>query len=111
MNVVLAVSPRNWSEPASSMRNIDHGPLRSSTEGGALVSVCTVIAVRGEGPGHCTVTGEAGGGGGAGVPNADGAAATGLATGVPPMSNLAVALGPAIALGFTASDTIGRLPP
>ena len=75
---------------------------------------------RGEGPGHCTATGDpdcgggGGGGGAAGAPNAGGGAGgvvTGLDTDVPPTSNLAVAFGPAIALGFTASETIGRLPP
>src|SRR5215813_9445042 len=115
MNVVEAVSPRSCSEPASNMRNIDQGPLRSSTDGGVLVSSWTVIAVRGEGPGHCTVTGAAaGGGGGGGAPGSvgpAGPAVTGLVTAVPPISIFAVALGPAMALGFTANDTIGRLPP
>src|SRR5215510_12870958 len=117
MKVALAVSPRSCREPASSMRNNDQGPLRSSTEGGALVSVCTTMAVRGDGPGHCTVTGDAdcgGGGGGGGVaPKAAAAGGwvTGLDTVVPPTSNFALAFGPAIALGFTATETIGRLPP
>src|SRR5215470_3943761 len=111
MKVVLAVSPRTCSDPASRMRNIDHCPLRSRIEGGTLVSVWTMMAVRGEGPGHCTVTGDTGGAGGAGLPGNTGAALTGLATAVPPISNFAVAFGPAIALGFTANEIIGRLPP
>ena len=66
MKLALAVSALAVSDPASSIRNNDHGPVRSSTDGGP-VSLPTVMAVRVEGPGHCTVVGpELCGGGGVG---------------------------------------------
>src|SRR5262245_8786316 len=113
----VAISPVSRSDPASSIRNNDHGPIRSSTEGWAYWSDATVIAVRADGLGHCAATGDAGvtggGGGGGGRPNAGGAwlaeGVTGLATAVPPVSNFAL---PASTVGgLIASDTIGILPP
>jgi len=64
MKLALAVSPFALSDPASSIRNSDHGPVRSRTEGGPA-SLLTEIAVRADGPGHCTVDGAALEGGGA----------------------------------------------
>src|SRR5437868_14461139 len=102
MNVALAVSALATSEPASSMRNNDQGPMRSSTDG-EPVSLLTEIAVRGDGPGQSTVVGEllCGGEGaaGCGAANIEGAAAgpgvTGLVIVVPPISVLTVMPGPA----------------
>jgi len=56
MKLALAVSPFALSAPASSIRNSDHGPVRSSTAGGPA-SLLTEMAVRTDGPGHCTVVG------------------------------------------------------
>ncbi len=85
MKVALAVSAFADSEPASSMRNSDQGPTRSSTEG-CPVSLLTEIAVRVDGPGHCTVVGASlcggGGGGGGAAPNSGGAAAAPGVTGL-----------------------------
>ena len=112
----MAVTPRSESEPASSMRNNDHGPLRSSTEGVPPPSATTVIAVCATAPGHCTVVGETFGGGGAGggvLPGkglgAVGAGTDGAETTVPPVSNLATA--PVRTGGRIANVTTGALPP
>src|SRR5690349_10570676 len=104
MKLALAVSPFALSEPASSIRNSDHGPVRSSTEGGP-VSLLTEIAVRAEGPGHCTVDGAA-------LAGADpGAGALALAMTVPEMSVLMSTPGFAARGGLIASETCGWLPP
>src|SRR4030081_2341407 len=91
MKLALAVSPFALSAPASSIRNSDQGPVRSSTAGGPT-SALTVMAVRTDGPGHCTVVGAAfasGGGRDEGPPKADGdTGAPGLAITVPPISVL-----------------------
>ena len=109
MKLALAVSPFAVSEPASSIRNSDQGPVRSSTEGGP-VSLLTEIAVRAEGPGHCTVNGAVLEG--VGALRADAAAgALGLAMMVPPMSVLTSTPEVAARGGLTASDISGTPPP
>ena len=59
MKVALAVSARAVIDPASKIRNSDHGPVRSSTEGGLVASLVTEMAVRIDGPGHSTFVGVA----------------------------------------------------
>src|SRR4029077_13557623 len=107
-------SPFALSAPASSIRNSDHGPVRSSTAGGPA-SLLTEMAVRTDGPGHCTVVGAAlasGGGRDEGAPKADGAAGEpGLAITVPPISVLMSTPGAAARGGLMASDDCGWLPP
>ena len=114
MKLALAVSPFALSEPASSIRNNDHGPVRSSTDGGPA-SLLTEMAVRTDGPGHCTVVGAAlasGGGRDGGAPNAEAPPGEpGLAITVPPISVLMSTPGPAARGGLMASDTCGWLPP
>src|SRR5258708_6401527 len=117
MKVALAVSAFATNEPASSIRNNDQGPMRSSTDGGP-VSLLTEIAVRGDGPGHRTVVGALlwgrGGGAGCGPPNKDEAAGpgvVGLVIVVPPISVLTVTPGPAAPGGRIANDTAGTPPP
>lgn len=56
MKVALAVSAFTTKDPASSIRNNDQGPMRSSTDGGPI-SLLTEIAVRGDGPGQRMVVG------------------------------------------------------
>src|SRR5215475_4553221 len=106
MKLALAVSPFALSEPASSIRNSDQGPVRSSTEGGPA-SPLTEIAVRADGPGHCTVDGAALDGDGAEPADA----ALGLAMTVPPISVLMSIPGLAARGGLMASETCGMLPP
>src|SRR5215475_11872548 len=116
MKVALALSDFATREPASSIRNSDQGPMRSSTDGDPLSSL-TEIAVRGDGPGHCTVVGEllcGGGGAGCCTPNMEGAAGAGvvgLVIVVPPISVLITTPGPAAPGGRIASDTAGKPPP
>src|SRR3954451_1482671 len=113
MKLALAVSAFTTNEPASSIRNNDQGPMRSSTDGGP-VSLLTEIAVRGAGPGHRIVVGElvcgCGGGVGCGPPNKDGGAdpgIVGLAIVVPPISVLTVTPGPGAPGGRIANETAG----
>src|SRR5215813_13070124 len=115
MKLALAVSPFALSAPASSIRNNDHGPIRSSTAGGP-VSLVTEMAVRADGPGHCTVVGvtgpEACGDGcepkeaNAVVPGA-----VGLVITVPPISVLMSMPAAGARGGLIASDTCGTFPP
>src|SRR3979409_1088993 len=110
MKVALAVSPFAASEPASSIRNSDQGPVRSSTEG-VPVSLLTEIAVRAEGPGHCTVNGAVLGGG-VGALKADAATgALGLAMTLPPISVLMSTPALAARGGLMASEISGTPPP
>src|SRR5882724_5043765 len=85
MKLALAVSPFAVSEPASSIRNSDQGPFLSSTEGGP-VSLLTEIAVRADGPGHCTVDVAVLEGGDGALKAVAAAGALGLAMMVPPIS-------------------------
>src|SRR4051794_19119131 len=119
MKVALALSAFTASEPASSIRNNDQGPMRSRMDG-APVSLLTEIAVRGDGPGQSTVVGEllcdcGGGGGGCAPPNIDDAVGApgvvGLAIVVPPISVFTVTPGPDAPGGRIANDTAGTLPP
>src|SRR3954464_10497363 len=119
MKLALAVSAFTTNEPASTIRNNDQGPMRSSTDG-APVSLLTEIAVRGAGPGHRTVVGEllcgcgGGGGVGCGPPNKDdvaGPGMVGLAIVVPPISVLTVTPGPGAPGGRIAKETAGTPPP
>src|SRR5512147_2263285 len=110
MKLAFAVSPFAVNEPASSIRNIDHGPVRSRTDGGP-VSLLTEMAVRADGPGHCTVVGAALCGGGGAAPKTGAAGVLGLAMTVPPISVLMSTPGLAARGGLMASDTCGTLPP
>ena len=105
MKLALAVSPFALSEPASSMRNSDHGPVRSSTEGCAP-GLLTEIAVRGDAPGHCTVKGMLVAGADERRPGA-----AGLAMTVPPISVLMSTPALAARGGLMDMDTTGWLPP
>src|ERR1700748_2054243 len=114
MKLALAVSPLALSAPASSIRNSDQGPIRSSTAGGP-VSLLTEMAVRAEGPGHCTVVGGTAlaGGGDCCVPKASAVVpvAVGLAITVPPISVLISMPAAGARGGLIASDTCGTVPP
>src|SRR5579871_6433462 len=105
MKLALAVSPFALSEPASSMRNSDHGPVRSSTDG-CPPGLLTEMAVRGDAPGHCTVKGTLDGG----VDEARSGVA-GLAMTVPPISVLMSTPALAARGGLMDIDTTGTLPP
>src|SRR5262245_18589184 len=109
MKLALAVSPFATNEPASSIRNSDQGPVLSRIEG-CPVSLLTEIAVRADGPGHCTVNvGVFDGGDGA--LKADAPGALGLAMTVPPMSVLMSVPERSARGGLIASDITGTLPP
>jgi hypothetical protein len=62
MKVALVISMLLDIEPASKIRNIDHGPVRSSTEGWLDASLVTEIAVLVDGPGQITLVGATLGG-------------------------------------------------
>src|SRR5215475_6307093 len=105
MKLALAVSPLALSDPASSILNSDQGPILSSTEGDPA-SLPTEIAVRVDGPGHCTVVGTALTG-----DVEPSAGAPGLAITVPPISVLMSTPETAARGGLIDSDTNGTLPP
>ena len=74
----------------------------------------TEMAVRVDGPGHCTVVGPelCGCGGGGGAPNPGAMPGEpGLVMTVPPISVLTSTPGPAEPGGLMANDTVGMLPP
>src|SRR6516165_8580086 len=105
MKVAVAVSALAETDPASSSRKSDQGPVRSSIDGWPLASSLAEIAVRIDVPGHWTFVGVTvtgcGGGARENRPPADGCG-LGLAMTVPPTSIFALAPAPLRIGGCTA---------